>query len=233
MPIEAVNRGQQRCVEDVELSPEVPTAQASAPTTAPDTVIPKLRARVRFPSPAPPQSPRPAARGLFVVRAVPNDSERRLPEPCQPLGRRPLVLLPPLGSYAGIDVPGTGRPLGSHQPHDDRPTGHLPTDGPPPRQDPARMPAHALDSSTHQPQWGVTTFSTTSRGLAPLAARSPAHRRADVPVFAPLRPGRRSARGREPQERRRRGGGRLHDFRQPPWGEPRRSGAHFGLLRAG
>ena len=34
------------------------------------TVIPKLRARFRFPSPAPPQSPRPAARGLFVVQAV-------------------------------------------------------------------------------------------------------------------------------------------------------------------
>lgn len=31
-------------------------------------VIPKLKARVRFPSPAPDRSPRPAAGGLFVVQ---------------------------------------------------------------------------------------------------------------------------------------------------------------------
>ena len=29
------------------------------------------------------------------------------------------------------------------------------------------------------------------------------------------------------------GVGRLHGFKQPPWGEPLRSGAHIGLLRAG
>jgi hypothetical protein len=64
--------------------------------------------------------------------------------------------------------------------------------------------------------------------------RGPACRRADAPVSAPLRPGRRPAREDEPEEKARRGwGGRLHGFRQPPWGEPRRSGAHFGLLRAG
>jgi hypothetical protein len=71
VPVEAVNHGQQRCVENVELSPQAPATQASTPTAVPSTVIPKLRARVRFPSPTPAQSPRPAARGFFVVRTVP------------------------------------------------------------------------------------------------------------------------------------------------------------------
>lgn len=48
--------------------------------------LPKLRARVRFPSPAPYESPRPRARGFVVV---PDPSRRRAPDSHQKAGRRP------------------------------------------------------------------------------------------------------------------------------------------------
>ncbi|WP_181765336.1 GNAT family N-acetyltransferase [Streptomyces albidus (ex Kaewkla and Franco 2022)] len=74
-----------------------------------------------------------------------------------------------------------------------------------------------------QPQ-PVTGFPTPSR---PAHGAGSAARLGPRTCLRPARPGRpRRRSGRE--ERDLAGAGRLHGFRQPPWGEPPRSGAHFG-----
>ena len=81
-PIRALQSGQQR-LTGVTGSPhfrvgtgQLDRSRCMRALQAP--LIPKLRARVRFPSPAPSKSPRPAARGSFVVQTGSGSADDRV-----------------------------------------------------------------------------------------------------------------------------------------------------------
>jgi hypothetical protein len=68
VPFRAVNHGQQRAHHaPPQGPPSARFAWSSGKSSRPTPLIPKLRARVRFSSPAPRISPRSAAWGLFIV----------------------------------------------------------------------------------------------------------------------------------------------------------------------
>ena len=68
VPDRSVSRGAQRCRRTTPGCQFGCISAGQSSATGESGKIPKLRARVRFSSPAPHESPRPAARGFFVVQ---------------------------------------------------------------------------------------------------------------------------------------------------------------------
>ena len=75
VPDRSVSRGAQRCRRTTPGCQFGCISAGQSSATGESGKIPKLRARVRFSSPAPHESPRPAARGFFVAQT---NFERRI-----------------------------------------------------------------------------------------------------------------------------------------------------------